>query len=92
MTNIFLVNIPDWKTYFARLCISSAGQVGGIRSSASRLKRKVNSNPKPLGPSSALTLKKIMILKIKFLIYIKIKSKTRFLTKTKSKYCKKTSM
>lgn len=38
-----------WKTYRARPCISSAGQVGGDDSPGSCFRRKVSSKPKPLG-------------------------------------------
>ncbi len=38
-----------WNTYRDRACISSAGQVGGAFSPFSRLRRKVSSNPNPLG-------------------------------------------
>ena len=41
---------PDWKTYLASPCMSSAGQVGGAVSVGSFLSLNVSSNPNPLGP------------------------------------------
>ena len=52
----FLSDIPEWKTYLARFCISSAGQVGGDVSFGPLFSLNVNSNPNPLGPSSPVTL------------------------------------
>lgn len=49
--------LPDWNTYRARPCISSAGHVGGADSPVSLFRRKVNSKPKPLGPSVPVNLK-----------------------------------
>lgn len=49
--------LPDWKTYRARPCISSAGHVGGADSPVSLFRRNVNSKPKPLGPSVPVNLK-----------------------------------
>lgn len=51
--------LPDWKTYRARPCISSAGHVGGADSPVSLFRRNVNSKPKPLGPSVPVNLKGI---------------------------------
>lgn len=48
--------VPDWKTYLAKPCINSAGQVGGADSPVSLFSRNVNSNPKPLGPSVPVNL------------------------------------
>ena len=42
-------SIPDWKTYLASDCISSAGHVGGVVSFLSLFKRNVISNPYPDG-------------------------------------------
>ena len=50
----WLEDVPDWKTYLASDCIKAAGQVGGFVSPGSRRNRKVNSKPKPLGPSLLL--------------------------------------
>jgi hypothetical protein len=51
--------LPDWNTYLARPCISSAGHVGGADSPVSLFRRNVNSKPKPLGPSVPVNLKGI---------------------------------
>ena len=40
-----IFTIPDLKTYLARFCINSAGQVGGKSSPGSRLNLNVSSNP-----------------------------------------------
>lgn len=48
--------VPDWKTYLAKPCINSAGQVGGADSPVSLFSRNVNSKPKPLGPSVPVNL------------------------------------
>lgn len=54
--SIFNPAVPDWKTYLAKPCINSAGQVGGADSPVSLFSRNVNSNPKPLGPSVPVNL------------------------------------
>lgn len=57
--SIFNPAVPDWKTYLAKPCISSAGQVGGADSPVSLFSRNVNSNPKPLGPSVPVNLERM---------------------------------
>lgn len=54
--SVFNPVVPDWKTYLAKPCISSAGQVGGADSPVSLFSRNVSSNPKPLGPSVPVNL------------------------------------
>ena len=44
------IRLPDWKTYLASPCMSSAGHVGGAVSVGSFLSLNVSSNPNPLGP------------------------------------------
>lgn len=56
--------LPDWKTYRARPCISSAGHVGGADSPVSLFRRNVNSKPNPLGPSVPVNLKGINIFSL----------------------------
>lgn len=48
--------LPDWKTYRANPCMSSAGHVGGAVSPTSLLSLKVSSKPNPLGPSPPVNL------------------------------------
>lgn len=48
--------VPDWNTYRAKPCMSSAGQVGGAVSPASLFRRNVSSKPNPLGPSWPVNL------------------------------------
>ena len=50
------VLLPDWNTYRAKPCMSSAGQVGGAVSPISLLSLKVSSKPNPLGPSAPVNL------------------------------------
>lgn len=58
-TSQLLGLLPDWNTYLAKPCISSAGHVGGADSPVSLFRRNVNSKPKPLGPSVPVNLKGI---------------------------------
>lgn len=58
-TSQLLGLLPDWNTYLAKPCISSAGHVGGADSPVSLFRRNVNSKPKPLGPSVPVNLEGI---------------------------------